>query len=469
MKARRWLCGVLLAAHVWVPAPVPAGEIVGIRITQTGNTGLTVHASVTAFLPTTVTDSTVDLGTAYRIPAVDWGDGAKIAYLGGAPGKGIPFVTTSTRDDVRLRVYRGSFSHTYGQPGRYAVAANSGCCPQVSGGSLVEGMAVATTISTLGLFGPTTFTTSFAQSRLEVVAQPLGFRKLFVPQDVRVGMLSRLTYQLDNATGREPVTGLRFTDHLPAGLAVATPPNLLHDCAAGRATAAPRASTVSFVNGTVDARSRCTVGLDVRATASGHHVSISESLRTASGGGATAMAILDVHEPPFLSKDFSPSVLPDGGLSVLTFVIDNTANARRADGLAFVDDLPRGLQIADPANVVSTCVGGATAADPGDRQIAYRGGSIPGRETCWISVDILVVGRGGNWGEERGGSGIYRGLTGELESSLGVRPAGGATAVLTVQGTPIPTLSTGRLVVFGVLITAVALVIVRRNRLRQAS
>jgi len=74
-----------------------ASHISGVRITQTGNTGLMINVDVTAFYTTGSTETTANLGTYYnQIPAIDWGDGSTVARYGYGPSTGIPLVATST-------------------------------------------------------------------------------------------------------------------------------------------------------------------------------------------------------------------------------------------------------------------------------------------------------------------------------------------------------------------------------------
>jgi hypothetical protein len=118
-------------------------------------------------------------------------------------------------------------------------------------------------------------------------------------------------------------------------------------------------------------------------------------------------------------------------VTTLTFTIDNTANALDATGLAFMDNLPVGMEVADPANVMTDCGAGSVIAAPGDLAIDFSGGSVVAGALCTVSVDVVS----GLLGESTN-------VTEVLSSSLGTSAP--ATATLTISGSvvEIPTLGT---------------------------
>jgi FlgD Ig-like domain len=127
-----------------------------------------------------------------------------------------------------------------------------------------------------------------------------------------------------------------------------------------------------------------------------------------------------VTAPPLFSKQFSPASITAGGVSTLTFTIDNTANSVAATGLDFTDNLPAGVVVASPANASVTCTGGTITATPGAGAITYTGGSISAVASCTIQVDVISV-----------TASTYNNTSGDLTSSLG--NSGSASATLTVN------------------------------------
>ncbi|MEO1086104.1 MAG: hypothetical protein AAFY88_17835, partial [Acidobacteriota bacterium] len=237
-----------------IPVTAEASHIAGIRIMQTGNTGLEINVDVTGFYTTGSTETTMYLGTYYnQVPAINWGDGSTTPRYGYGPSTGIPLVSTSTVvNGIPVRAYRGSFSHTFGSPGTYNITAQTRCCPLTTPTyTLATGTIVTTTVSTTGPFGPTTFTTSFVRNDLNVVALEPAFSKAFAPNPVGIGAPSTLTYTIDNTAGTLDAGDLDFTDNLPAPLEIAAVPNAMNTCTGGTFTTAAGTSVISYTGGAV--------------------------------------------------------------------------------------------------------------------------------------------------------------------------------------------------------------------------
>ena len=61
---------------------------------------------------------------------------------------------------------------------------------------------------------------------------------------------------------------------------------------------------------------------------------------------ATATLTVDAADAPVFTKAFSPDTIAPGGISRLTFTIDNRANLIDVGSLAFTDAFPAGLVVA---------------------------------------------------------------------------------------------------------------------------
>ena len=96
------------------------------------------------------------------------------------------------------------------------------------------------------------------------------------------------------------------------------------------------------------------------------------------------ITILDA--TPALSKSFSPSRLPVGGSSTLTFTIANTDERAAKPGWSLTDDLPAGLTIAGPA--ATTCASGVVVAPIGGTSVEVRGDLKVGQATCTVTVTV---------------------------------------------------------------------------------
>jgi uncharacterized repeat protein (TIGR01451 family) len=272
------------------------------------------------------------------------------------------------------------------------------------------------------------------------------FFKVFLPDTIGPGSVSTLLFEISSSE-EVPVTGLAFTDTLPAGVVIAAPPNAATTCGAGAFVDAPAGgSTITFSGGqlppTPDGEEgvSCEVTVDVTSGTPGVHTNVSGDLTSSLGnhGDATADLTVTTDRPGF-TKSFAPNPIVVGHTTTLTFTIDNSANASAVESLSFSDTLPPGLVIAGNPNVVTTCpLGdtGALSAAPGASMISYSSGfnfpppfpppevSLAAGATCTISVDVLAEAAGplGN-------------TSGELSSSTGGPSvtSGKAGAVLQVD------------------------------------
>ena len=64
-------------------------------------------------------------------------------------------------------------------------------------------------------------------------------------------------------------TSLDFSNNLPAGVTVATPPTASTTCTGGTLTATNGANSLAYTGGTVSAGASCTVSVDVTASTTG--------------------------------------------------------------------------------------------------------------------------------------------------------------------------------------------------------
>lgn len=136
--------------------------------------------------------------------------------------------------------------------------------------------------------------------------------------------------------------------------------------------------------------------------------------------------VLAAINPPLFSKTFAPDSITIGGVSTLTYAINNTGNTLAATSLAFTETLPAGVVIADPAGAATSC-GGMGNATPGANSFSFSG-SVAAGASCTISFDVTSTALGATVS-----------TSGPLTSSLG----NSGTAVSTLMGNParpIPTL-----------------------------
>jgi len=103
-----------------------------------------------------------------------------------------------------------------------------------------------------------------------------------------------LTFMLGNPNPLLALTGVGFTDPLPAGLVVSTPNGLVGNCG-GSVAAVAGSSTVSISGVSLAAGGGCQFSVDVTATTTGTKPNTTGAITSVEGGtGLTASASLDV-------------------------------------------------------------------------------------------------------------------------------------------------------------------------------
>ena len=118
---------------------------------------------------------------------------------------------------------------------------------------------------------------------------------------------------------------------------------------------------------------------------------------TSSPGGDN-VSVFFACSKPALSKSFSPDTVQSGQATTLTFDIAVYKNPLYAAG--FVDTLPSGLEVANPANITNSCTGlpsgSIVTATPGGNTITYSDLSLTpfsgglSEESCTVTVDVVA-------------------------------------------------------------------------------
>ena len=99
-------------------------------------------------------------------------------------------------------------------------------------------------------------------------AQAPILAKAFGAVSIGPGTTTTLTFNLSNPNTTVTLTGLGFTDNLPAGLLVATPNGLTGSCGGGAITATAGSGSIVLAGATLAAGASCTFRVAVTATGS---------------------------------------------------------------------------------------------------------------------------------------------------------------------------------------------------------
>ncbi len=210
--------------------------------------------------------------------------------------------------------------------------------------------------------------------------------KSFTPSTIVKGATSTLGFSIANtANGNVDLSGISFSDVLPAGLSVAD--SSVTQCS-GTLSVASSTRKISLSNGSLAPNGSCTFDVTVTGTTEGSYDNVTGFISSNEGGASTnyATAALKVIAPPVLSKAFSPPSIKLNGTSTLTFTITNPNQQDSLGVLGFSDTLPDGLTAGN--GTTSSLCGSGTMTVTGTNTIVFAGGSLAANSSCTFSVTV---------------------------------------------------------------------------------
>ncbi|MCC7446898.1 MAG: DUF11 domain-containing protein [Anaerolineae bacterium] len=230
---------------------------------------------------------------------------------------------------------------------------------------------------------------SQATANLSIAPLTIGVVKAFNPLTVFGGSASTMTITLINPNTAS-LSGIAFTDNMPAGMLVAAPLITSTTCTGGVVTAVVGAGSFSFSGGSLAANTSCNVMISVTTVVNGNLTNTipAGGVTTFNGASNAQPAAASLTNLPgvSVSKSFTPNRIVSGSVTQLQITINNT-NPFDLTALVLTDNLPAGLTIGNPAGVVNTCAG-TVNAPPGGTAIQLTGGSVVANRTCAIGVNV---------------------------------------------------------------------------------
>src|SRR5262249_3165833 len=164
------------------------------------------------------------------------------------------------------------------------LAANASCTVSLSIQGTFAGVKINSVQVTSNEGGPGTI----GNASITVVAPPVII-KAFGAASVPLNGSTSLTFTIQNNNATVGLTGVAFTDTLPAGLVVSTPNGLTGTCGGGAITATAGTSVVSLTGASLAASSSCTFAINVTGTAAGQQNNTTGNVTSTQGGaGGTA-------------------------------------------------------------------------------------------------------------------------------------------------------------------------------------
>ena len=243
--------------------------------------------------------------------------------------------------------------------------------------------------------------------------------KGFSPSSITTGGISKLIFTV---TATDPgvkctpsLSDIEFSDTLPSGVVVATPPNASTTCKLADGTtsstvvATAGSSTISLGthpvccgigDGTgayLAGGAQCTFSVDVTATTTGvknntTSTPISGCSLITSDDSSPATATLTVSPPPavppVITKAFSPATVSIGQTSTLSFTITNPGSVPLT-GVGFTDTFPANLFVQTPNGLTGSCNGGTITATAGSGIVSLSGATIAAGSSCTFSVSVV--------------------------------------------------------------------------------
>ncbi|MBZ5555371.1 MAG: DUF11 domain-containing protein [Acidobacteriia bacterium] len=265
------------------------------------------------------------------------------------------------------------------------LATSSNCTVAVN----VTGTASGAFTNTTGAVSSTNGGTGNTASANLSVATPATITKSFGAATVPLNGSTSLSFTVTNPGANTiALTGVTFTDNLPAGLVVSTPNGLTGSCGGGTITAVAASSSVSLAGATLAASASCTFSVNVTGTTAGVKNNSVTVASTEGGTGNTSNASLTVVAPPVIIKAFGAASIPLNGATSLTFTIQNNDTTTTLTGVGFTDTLPAGLVISTPNGLTGTCGGGTITATAASGSIALSGATLAASTSCTFSVDV---------------------------------------------------------------------------------
>ena len=280
------------------------------------------------------------------------------------------------------------------------------------------------TTSAITSTGPIALTGTTSNTATVTVTAPGAptITKAFAAPDVALGGTVDMSFVLNNPS-TTPLTGVAFTDSLPAGLTA--PDGTTTPC--GGSLVITGGTGLAFSGGTLAAGGSCTITVTVTGAVAGveNNTTGPISSNESGAGGASNTATVTVLAPPTIAKAFGVGSIPLAGTTSLDLTLTNPDATTVLTGVDFTDALPAGLTA--PNGTTTLC--GGTVTITGGNLLTFTGGTLAAGATCPISVTVTGV-----------AIGTQNNTTGAITSTgpiaLTGAPSNMATVTVTAPGAP---------------------------------
>jgi streptogramin lyase len=174
------------------------------------------------------------------------------------------------------------------------LAASASCTFSVN----VTGTTAGTKNNTTGAmtsFGGGTGGTASASVTVGGAVVPPTIVKSFGAASIPLNGSTSLSFTINNPNASTTLTGVAFTDTLPAGLVISTPNGLTGSCGSGTITATAGSGSISLASATLASSGSCTFSVNVTGSSLGTQNNVTGAVASVEGGsGGTASASVTV-------------------------------------------------------------------------------------------------------------------------------------------------------------------------------
>lgn len=226
---------------------------------------------------------------------------------------------------------------------------------------------------------------AFTLTGLAQAQSPPTIAKSFSAATVGLNGSVTLTFTLTNPNPATDLTGVTFSDDMPAGLLIANPDSLGGTCDTSVVTLTP--TNISLVGAVLLANNSCTLSIDVLATAAGDQVNTTGPITSNEGGtGGTATATVTVVVPDLtITKTHTGNfVRPQTG-ATYTITVSNSGGADTSALITVNDNLPAGLTATDFSGTNWNCTLSPLQCTRGD--VLFAGTSF---EPITLTVNVAA-------------------------------------------------------------------------------
>jgi streptogramin lyase len=187
-------------------------------------------------------------------------------------------------------------------------------------------------------------------------AQAPQLTKQFGATIIPVHGSTSLTFTVINTLNSFMLTGVGFTDTLPAGLVISTPNGLVNTCG-GTIAAAAGGNNIGLSGGSAQANSTCSLIVNVTATGIGTITNTTSAITSSGGTGTPATASLNVEpiisEYPIPTADSGLVYITAGPDGALWFTENSANNIGRITSAGVITEYPLPIAQSAPIGIVA--------------------------------------------------------------------------------------------------------------------